>query len=436
MKIVKLLVENIKRIIAVEMHPEGNMVVIGGENAQGKSSVLDAITMALRGKAAFTRQPVHQGAERGQIVAELDDLVVTRTITADGNTTLVVASRDGARYPSPQSVLNKLVGALSFDPLAFVNQDAKKQLESVRGLVGLDFTELDTQRQALYDERTGVNRDARRAQDLADSMPSYPEAPAEQVNALELLDRREAINKHNKKQEQRGKNIEKAQEDVEAARDEVSKCLKELAAAESELATAQENVAAAKADLATAQDEQANQERDLGDLPVPVEPQSTDEVDAELASINQVNEQVTANRQKADAKAMADGFKEAAARLTELIQGLDEQKAQAMAEAKFPVPGLGFDEQGITFNGLPFSEASSAEQLRVSVAMGLAMNPTLKVLLIRDGSLLDNDNLRMVGEMAAEADAQVWVERVGEGEEVSVVIEDGAVKDAPESAAA
>ena len=415
MKIVKLLVENIKRIIAVEMRPEGNMVVIGGHNAQGKSSVLDAITMALRGKAAFTRQPVHQGAERGQIVAELDDLVVTRTITADGNTTLVVASKDGARYPSPQSVLNKLVGALSFDPLAFVNQDAKKQLESVRGLVGLDFTDLDTQRQALYDERTGVNRDARRAHDLADSMPSYPEAPAVQVNALELLEKREAINKHNWTQEQRARAIEEAQGAVEAARNEVNRLMAELEQVKQEL---------------------ADQEKELGDLPVPVGLQSTDEVDADLASINEVNKQVDANRQKADAQAMADGFKEAAARLTELIQGLDEQKAQAMAEAKFPVPGLGFDEQGITFNGLPFSEASSAEQLRVSVAMGLTMNPTLKVLLIRDGSLLDQDNLRMVAEMAAEADAQVWCERVGEGQEVSVVIEDGAVKAAPDSVAA
>lgn len=415
MKIIRLTAEKVKRLNAVEITPEGNMVVIGGRNAQGKSSVLDAITMALRGRAAFTRQPVHQGAERAQIVAELDDLTVTRTITAAGTTSLVVASKDGARYPSPQTVLNKLVGALSFDPLAFVNQDAKKQLESVRGMVGLDFTDLDRQRAAIYEERTGVNRDQRRAQDLADSMPSYPEAPAEPVNALELLDRREAINKHNWTQDQRAQAIQKAQGAVEAAKNEVNRLMAELAQVKREL---------------------ADQEREMGDLPVPVEPQSTDEVDAELASINQINEQVTANRQKADAQAMADGFKEAAARLTELIQGLDEQKAQAMAEAKFPVPGLGFDEQGITFNGLPFSEASSAEQLRVSVAMGLAMNPTLKVLLIRDGSLLDQDNLRMVAEMAAEADAQVWVERVGEGEEVSVVIEDGAVKAAPDSVAA
>ena len=98
-----------------------------------------------------------------------------------------------------------------------------------------------------------------------------------------------------------------------------------------------------------------------------------------------------------------------------------------MAAAAFPVVGLGFNDNGVTFNGVPFSQASSAEQLRVSVAMGLALNPTLRVVLIRDGSLLDDDSLAMVATMAAEKDSQVWIERVGHGEETSVVIEDGAV---------
>jgi hypothetical protein len=65
-----------------------------------------------------------------------------------------------------------------------------------------------------------------------------------------------------------------------------------------------------------------------------------------------------------------------------------------------------------------------------AVAMGLAANPRLKVLLVRDGSLLDEDSLRLVATMAAEADAQVWLERVGEGAECSVVIEEGHVRGA------
>ena len=98
-----------------------------------------------------------------------------------------------------------------------------------------------------------------------------------------------------------------------------------------------------------------------------------------------------------------------------------------MAEADFPIPGLAFDADGVTFNGIPFAQCSSAERLRVSVAMGIALNPKLKVLLIRDGSLLDDNNLAMIAEAAKEADAQVWIERVSKGEECSVIIEDGEV---------
>ena len=84
----------------------------------------------------------------------------------------------------------------------------------------------------------------------------------------------------------------------------------------------------------------------------------------------------------------------------------------------------------MTFDGKPFDQASSAEQLRVSVAMGIALNPTLRVLLVRDGSLLDKESFKMMAEMASEADAQVWIERVEDDDHVGIVIEDGAVKGA------
>jgi hypothetical protein len=94
-----------------------------------------------------------------------------------------------------------------------------------------------------------------------------------------------------------------------------------------------------------------------------------------------------------------------------------------------PIEGLALNEEGVTFNDLPFSQCSSAEQLRISVAMGLALNPKLKVLLIRDGSLLDEESMKALAEQAAAADAQVWLERVGDKDKCAVIIEDGAVKE-------
>ncbi len=417
MKIIKLTAENVKRLQAVEITPDGNLVVVGGRNAQGKTSVLDAVAMALGGKAEFDPRPVRAGAAQAKVVAELDDLVVSRTINASGTTSLVVASKDGARYPSPQTMLDKLVGRLSFDPLAFINLDPKRQMEALRDLVGLDLSYLDAQRQKIYEERTGVHRDLRRAQDQAESMQSYPDAPDEPLVALDLVERREGILKHNFQQKQRAQAIQRGQDEVDQCTEAVKALKEKLEFTENLLQTL---------------------EAHLAELPVPEQEQSTAEVDAEIAGLNTVNEQVAANKAKADAQKEADGLRQAAAALTKKIAALDQDKAAKMAAAAFPVEGLGFDEagQGITFNGLPFVQASGAEQLRVSVAMGLAANPMLRVLLIKDGSLLDDDNLRLVAEMAAEADAQVWIERVGAGQEVSVVIEDGAVLEARGQAAA
>ena len=111
--------------------------------------------------------------------------------------------------------------------------------------------------------------------------------------------------------------------------------------------------------------------------------------------------------------------------LTEEIDRIDSEKARAIRDAKYPIEGLGFDVNGVTLNGIPFSQSSSAQQLKVSVAIGLALNPSLRVLLIRDGSLLDEKSLAMLGQMAEKAGAQVWVERVGVDDHTSVVIEDG-----------
>ncbi|MCA9529419.1 MAG: hypothetical protein KC543_04710, partial [Myxococcales bacterium] len=114
--------------------------------------------------------------------------------------------------------------------------------------------------------------------------------------------------------------------------------------------------------------------------------------------------------------------------LTASLAEIDEEKRAAIERAEFPLEGLGFAEEGVTLGGIPFAQASAAERLRASVAIGLALHPDLRVLLVRDGALLDDDSLKLVAEMAAAHEAQVWVERVGDGDPGAIIIEDGAVR--------
>jgi hypothetical protein len=113
--------------------------------------------------------------------------------------------------------------------------------------------------------------------------------------------------------------------------------------------------------------------------------------------------------------------------LTVLIEALDDSKARAVAAAHMPIEGLAFDDEGVTYNGLPFRQCSASEQLRVSVAMCMAVNPTVRVIRITDGSLLDSDSLALIAEMAGANDFQVWCEVVDESGQLGITIEDGSV---------
>jgi len=93
-----------------------------------------------------------------------------------------------------------------------------------------------------------------------------------------------------------------------------------------------------------------------------------------------------------------------------------------------PVDGLGFGDGIVTLNDLPFEQASDAERLRVSIAIAMATNPKLRVIRIRDGSLLDEDSMKMIAEMAKDGDFQYWIERVDSTGTVGIVLEDGEVK--------
>lgn len=430
MKIVSLTASNVKRLRAVEIKPDGAVVVIGGRNEAGKTSVLDSIAAALGGAKLCPKVPIRTGETSAEAKVKLDNgLVITRRWTLSGST-LHVETKDGARYRKPQAMLDELVGRLTFDPLQFSRDEPRKQLATLQDLAGVDLTELEGQRAHAFDERKNAKRMLSAETARLEGMAHHEDAPAEPVSVdklMEELERRRGVNDAN---ERAGRQVESdtkrlttelgvAQSREQTLAAEVAQLRQDLEAAEGELREAEQARVDAHASLEKMLREA---EQALGSLV----DEETDDLVAEIRGAEAVNRKVTDNAQRANQVDIVDDLAKTIQGMNEQIAYYDAERELAISTAKFPVDGLGLGEDGVTFNGLPLEQASGAQKLRISVAMGIALNPELRILLIRDGSLLDESSLAMVAQMAEDADAQVWIERVGEGG-ASVVIEDGAV---------
>lgn len=396
-KIIRLQSTNYKRLKAVEITPDkdGNLVIVAGKNGQGKSSVLDSITAALGGvNAKTTPKPIRDGEDRAEIVLETEDLVVTRRFTPSGST-LKVTSPDGATYPKAQARLDDLLGKLSLDPLAFTQLSDRDQLATLLDLVELPFdpAELDAQRKAVFERRTEVNRQVKDAEARVKGFTVTEKV--EPVSVADLLTEYRAEQAVAEKQEA----------DLRRA-DEVAEQIGEL---EQRLA-----------ELRATRDELANTISGHRDLHL-------DRIQGQIDNAEQINAQAREFKAYEEARDRLEGAQHDAEKLTFELARIDKTKAEGLAAARFPIPGLGFEDGGVSYQGVPFKQASSAEQLRVSLAMAIALNPSLRVIRIADGSLLDADNLALIESMAREHDFQVWIEMVDDSGERGIVIEDGEV---------
>ena len=134
MKIIKLVAENVKRLKAIEINPEGHLITIGGKNDQGKTSAIDCIAMVFGGAKYIPPDPIRKGEESARILAETEDLIITRTFTLGGGGSIRVGTKDGKFYTGPQGVLDPLVGQLAFDPLDFMNKKPADQVKVIKEL--------------------------------------------------------------------------------------------------------------------------------------------------------------------------------------------------------------------------------------------------------------------------------------------------------------
>lgn len=436
MQIIELRAENIKRLKAVRIKPTGHVVQITGKNGEGKTSVLDAISYALEGVEGLPSKPIREGQTSGGVYLDLGDMTVTRRFLDNGNTSLKVEGKDGARYPTPQKLLDGLLGKLGFDPLGFMRMKPHEQLAELRRLVKLDDApeELDRLNAEDYKRRQDTNRDIKgidaKLADIPEPVPDLPDAP---LDLSELVEKINSAAVRNAGIEELARQIQtwvnnakhvRTKAEAMAGRIEDLKVQLQAAIAERDKLNNEALEWAEKAEHA----EKAAQK-----------PEDLTELSEQFRNAQAVNAQITKRDQRNKLVEERRELEALSAKLTTAMKEREDKKAAAIAKADLPIEGLSFSGGEVTFKGLPLNQASSAEQLRVSMAVAMKANPELKVIRISDGSLLDDDSMAIIAELAESEAYQIWIERVDSTGKVGIVLQDGEViavnEDEPKPAA-
>jgi energy-coupling factor transporter ATP-binding protein EcfA2 len=420
---------NIKKLrhVAVKLQPGVNRVV--GENAQGKSTFLDLVKWAIGGAKEMPGEVITRGEERAQIILKFGEFTVERRFTKNEkggeDSTLVLIGPDGGRLPKPQTVLEAFYDKYCFDPREFMSMVPLEQLDVMKRLGNLSFGPLEAKRASLYEERTDVNRKGGDLKARFQAMPTPPaELPAEPVDVDALLRRQNELRTVERKNDQARAELRQLQRHVETAtraveqqRSRIDDLERQLEAEKTALLSCAETLQGAT-NAYNAQQEVVAQlvDPEIGDLT------------AKISAAQTTNLWLDRKKTRDATEKELEQLRLKREELTAAIEQLDKQKADAIAAVKFPVDGLTLGDAGPIYNGFALSEASAAEQLRVSVAIGIALNPKLRLMLVRDAALMGTAQLELLKQLAAEHQAQLLVEIAArDAKDLEVLIQEGDV---------
>ncbi|MGP5256413.1 AAA family ATPase [Glutamicibacter ardleyensis] len=379
--------KNFQKVSFAKIEPSGNLIVLAGKNGAGKTSTNDGLEAALTGhNGRNIKRPIKDGHGKATIDIKLSDgSTLIRGYTPSG-TTLKGLDAEGNKFG--QRDLDARISSLGIDGRKFISLGEKEQLAALLSIVDLPFkpAELDAERKRLEAQRLSVGQQGKAlGEPYAD-----PKIPTEETSATDIIGAiREA-------QEQASR-ITDTQNSVSFAQNKVEEITAQIAELTRHLGQWTEAVIQHQAELEVME-----------------KPADVTGLEAQLASVEESNASIRANNQAREQAQRKLELRTEYEALTEQIKALDQRKVDGLAQAEMPIEGLNFDDEGVLYQGVPFSRASGREQLIVSCAMIMATNPEIRVIVIRDGNVLDMEGMEILQSMAEATDFQIFIELVKE----------------------
>ena len=411
-KIMALEAENVKRIKAVALTPlPTGLTLVGGNNNQGKTSVLDALAWALGGDRFRPDAAVRDGAlAPAHLKVTLSNGVVVER--KGKNASLTVTDPTGRR--SGQQLLNAFVEPLALDLPRFMDATDKEKADILLRIIGIG-TELharDLEIKALYDKRTFTGQLASQKKHFAEELLSYPDAPEQPVSASDLIRQQQDILARNGENQRKRAQLTSLEEKTQLLAQRVQALTRDLEAAEHALSAAQDDLQDARKSAEQLQDE------------------STAALEASIRDIEETNRKVRANLEKARAEDEAAQYTAEYDQLTEAIAQKRADRMALLNGADLPLPGLSVEDGVLTYKGKHWRDMSGSDQLRVAAAIVRRLNPDCGFVLLDKLEQMDMTTLQEFSAWLEAEGLQAIATRVSTGSECQIIIEDGMVKDA------
>lgn len=422
LKILQAEVTNFKNIDHKLIEFEGRSAMILGKNGSGKSSLIQALTCAINSKM-IPSKAIQEGEERATILVKVGGVlhgeyreynIDMHFSEKDQKGRLVLTDKDGGKIPGGKSMVKSIVGNVGFDILEFINlgltsegkvsdPGVKKQIEILKQFlpaeIQKELMDLDVERKTVYDERIEINRDIKSNQaKLKDAQmdPEEIEKYAEEKDGSTIVTQMEKMGEDISRYDKVVEGIKNKKESMEDKEKYIDDLKKELAKKEEELSETKKQIEAG--------------ERWLEGRKRP----SAESLNAQLKEINDHNDQ---HKKVEELKGFDQKVKELTVEAdgkTERYQQIDIDKMEIFKANPLPVKGLTFSEDEILYNGLPFNENQhpSSTIIGVGLKIAMGMNPNLRLLIIKDGSLLDQKTLNYILKLVDKKGYQAFVEMV------------------------
>lgn len=402
MKINRLEIENVKRIKAVKIGPrESGLTLIGGNNNQGKTSVLDSIAWALGGE----RFKPSQATREGSVIPPNLHIVMNNGLVVERkgkNSALKVTDPNGNK--GGQQLLNEFVEQLALDLPKFMESSGKEKAQTLLQIIGVgdQLVQLEKEEKELYQERLYVGRTADQKEKFAKEQPYFPEAPKDLISPSDLIRQQQEILARNGDNQRKRENLHKLEQDYQKINDALS----ELLAKQKKI---EEDLRIARLSATDLQDE------------------STAELEDSISNIEEINRKVRANLDKEKAEDDAKGYRSQYNELTEKINDLRSKKNSLLDSAELPLPELSVADGELIYKGQKWDNMSGSERLKVSTAIVRKLNPDCGFVLLDKLEQMDMETLKEFGLWLESEGLQAIATRVSTGDECSIIIEDGYV---------